>query len=250
MQMVEHFVKVGGQPIHYIRGGTRREGSVPIVLVHGISGATDWWRNNLDFLSGVAEVYALDLPGFGESRAVNKPFRIDNEIETLGGWLAAVGVSRALLVGHSLGGYVVAALSARSPELSAGLVLVDPAIFPPGYSRWRLALGTLRGVFHLSLDFIPTLLKGSIAAGPVTILRAARDLLTRTILDELAKIRAPTLLIWGNKDTVVPVALSQSLIAAMPMPAAEPTLLRGGHVSMWDDPERFNEAVKRFLVGL
>lgn len=251
MRMDEHFIQVGEVRIHYIHGGVLRdEGSVPIVLIHGISGATSWWRKNLDGLSDSCEVYALDLPGFGRSQASARPFCIEKEVAALADWLSAVQVHRALLVGHSLGGYLAALLTARSPELAAGLVLVDPAIFPPGYSYWRLVAGLIKGLFHLSLDFVPTLLRGAIEAGPDTIIKAARDLLAYPIVKELSAIRTRTLLIWGERDTVVPVTLSRFISEATSKDLVGPILLRGGHVSMWDDPDRFNETVRSFWAEI
>jgi pimeloyl-ACP methyl ester carboxylesterase len=168
----------------------------------------------------------------------------------LANWLSALNVHRAVVVGHSLGGYLAALLAARSPKLIAGLVLVDPAIFPPDYGWERLGIGLLRAPFHLSLNFIPTLLRGSVAAGPITLVSAARDLLNCTILNELKTIHVQTLLLWGNADTVVPSALSSSIKAAMPGPVTGPVELRGGHVAMWDDPEGFNKAVTGFASQL
>jgi pimeloyl-ACP methyl ester carboxylesterase len=250
MQSVEDFLQVDDDLIHSIHGGAlRNPGDPPVVLVHGISGSTNWWVNNFDALSELTEVYALDLPGFGRSRT-NKSFDIESEVTALAKWLSAVKLRRAIFVGHSLGGYITAVLSARSPELAAGLVLVDPAIFPPGYSAWRLAFGLMRSPFHLSLDFVPTLLKGAADVGPATMLRAARDLLARPILHELSAIRARTMLVWGNHDIIVPLSLSDGVISALPERPIGPVLLRGGHVSMWDDPDGFNEAMRKFLSEL
>jgi pimeloyl-ACP methyl ester carboxylesterase len=240
------YIEVGGEPIHYVKGGRRVDASPPpIVLVHGLAGDTTWWARNLEPLCRLTEVYALDLPGFGRSRT-QKPFSIDAEFEALGSWLSALKVQRAVVVGHSLGGYLAALLAARSPAQIAGLVLVDPAIFPPDYGWERLGVGLLRSPFHLSLNFIPTLFRGSVRAGPVTLLRAARDLLNCTILDELRAIRTQTLLLWGDADTVVPPALSTAIKTAMPGRVTGSVELRGGHVAMWDDPQRFNKAVTGF----
>src|SRR5258708_1461389 len=123
-----NYIQVDGELIHYVNGGQRVGGNdLPIVLVHGLAGDTTWWRNNLEPLCELTEVYALDLPGFGRSRT-QRPFSIEAQFDALANWLAAVRVRRAILVGHSLGGYLAALLAARSPALVAKLVLVDPAI--------------------------------------------------------------------------------------------------------------------------
>jgi pimeloyl-ACP methyl ester carboxylesterase len=215
-------------------------------MVHGLSGDMTWWRNNLGKLCELTEVYALDLLGFGRSRT-RRRFSLEAQLDALANWLAAVQVHRAIVVGHSLGGYLAALLAARSPATVAKLVLVDPAIFPPGYGWGRLVFGLACAPFHLSLNFIPTLIRGSFTAGPVTLFRAARDLLNVTILDELRPIGAETLLVWGKGDTVVPPALGAAVAMAISGPAVRPVMLRGGHVSMWDDAQGFNDAVAAFV---
>lgn len=245
-----NYIRINGESIHYLSAGRRIDVlDRPIVMVHGLAGDSTWWARNLEPLSLVTEVYALDLPGFGRSRT-EKPFSIEAELEALTGWLFALKLEGAVVVGHSLGGHLAALLAARSPELIAGLVLVDPAIFPEDYGWKRLGVGLLRAPFHLSLNFIPTLLRGSVKAGPVTLVRAARDLLNCTILNELGAIRVQTLLLWGNADTVVPPVLSTMIKAAMPAPVTGPVELRGGHVSRWDDPEGFNKALTGFVSQL
>jgi pimeloyl-ACP methyl ester carboxylesterase len=250
MTIVSAEIQLGDQLVHYVRGGKpSADGDLPIVLVHGLSGATTWWCKNLEFLSQSNEVYALDLPGFGQSPASGK-FSVEYQLQVLGDWLAAIKVRRAILVGHSLGGYLSVLLTVRSPALTAGLVLLDPAIFPPGYSWGRLAIGLLQAPPHTSLDFILTLVKGAWIAGPATILRVARILLSCPIMSQLPSISAETLLLWGNKDTIVPLSLASTIKAAIAGPVQGPVELKGGHVSMWDDPGVFNNAVKDFAARI
>jgi pimeloyl-ACP methyl ester carboxylesterase len=250
MTIVSEQVQLGDQLVHYVHGGKpATDGDLPIVFVHGLSGATIWWRKNLDFLSQSNKVYALDLPGFGQSPS-NGEFSVEYQLKVLADWLAAIKVRRAILVGHSLGGYLSALLTVQSPALTAGLVLVDPAIFPPDYPFWRVALGALQAAPRLPLDFIPTLVKGAWVAGPSTILQVVRVLLSRPIGSRLPSISAETLILWGNKDTVVPPALGAAVRAAISGPVQGPVELRGGHVSMWDDPGVFNDAVKTFAARI
>jgi pimeloyl-ACP methyl ester carboxylesterase len=71
--------------------------------------------------------------------------------------------------------------------------------------------------------------------------------LSRPILSALPSISAETLILWGNKDTVVPPALGSAVKAAITGPVQGIVVLRGGHVSIWDDPDVFNDAVKAFV---
>src|SRR4051812_1427518 len=102
MTIVSDKVQLGDQAVHFVRAGTPAgDGDLPVVLVHGLSGATTWWRKNLEFLSRSNEVFALDLPGFGQSRSDGE-FSVDHQLKVLADWLVAIKVRRAVLVGHSL----------------------------------------------------------------------------------------------------------------------------------------------------
>lgn len=234
--------------VHYIHGGKTGEG-VPVVLVHGLAGATTFWARNLEPLGRRFEVYALDLPGFGNSRTQG-PFDPGHEVAALAGWMSKIGLPKAVFIGHSLGAYLGVKLSVAVPERVVGLVLVAPAIFPPGYGWGRLALGLVPAPFHLSLGFWPTLLRGTWDAGPSTIANVVRELLEHPIDDELRSVRAPTLVVLGKNDTIVPSWVGIRVKDMLGDRAAGPVWLRGGHVAMWDDPEGFERAVLDFVPGL
>jgi len=240
-------IQVGSQPVFYIYsappGGSH---GLPVILVHGVSGTTDWWTKNWAALAAHVDVYALDLPGFGRSPLAGR-FSVDDQIALVQAWMSAVGVTRAILIGHSMGGYIVASVAIRAPERVAALVLVDAAIFAPGRGWLRLVLGLLPAPLFVSLDFWPTLIRGFFAAGLWTVLRAARDLLAKPILQQTSAIRAPTLLLWGRRDTLVPRSVAQGVKAALAHRATGPVFLKGGHVAMWSDPHRFNGEVLAFI---
>jgi pimeloyl-ACP methyl ester carboxylesterase len=112
--LTSDYVQAAGERIHYVKGGHRADASaLPIVLVHGLAGDITWWGRNLEALCGLTEVFALDLPGFGRSWTPG-PFSIETEYEALADWLSGLDdVQRAIVVGHSLGGYLAALLAAR-----------------------------------------------------------------------------------------------------------------------------------------
>jgi len=249
MSFTEEFIQVGGDSIYYVHGGAvGLRGALPLVLVHGLSGATTWWARNLEQLGEHGEVYALDLPGFGRTRS-RSSFDLDDEVTALAAWASAVKVRRAIFVGHSLGGYLAAHLAMRT-ELVAGLVLVDAAIFPPDYGWWRLTLGLLLAPFTVSLSLWPVILAGVRNAGFSTVLRATGALLEGRLWRILPAVRAPTLMIWGRHDTVVPPSLAERMKGRMTNQPTGPVLLRGGHAPMWDDSRAFGEVVRRFSTGL
>ena len=120
-------VEAGGRTLRVGRAGP--ESGIPAVLIHGYAGDLNNWLFNVEALAAVAPVIAIDLPGHGgSSKDVG-----DGSLKTLAGSidaaLRAVGVSRAHLIGHSLGAAAAARLAADHPDLVQSLTLIAPAGF-------------------------------------------------------------------------------------------------------------------------
>lgn len=235
-------VDVGGRPARYRVGGD----GPPVVLVHGLSGSWRWWQSTAAALSDRHRVLLPDLPGHGARPQWRAP-PLAGAPEWLRAWLAAVGVERASLAGHSLGGFVCARLASRHPELVERLVLVAPAGVPER-SLLGSALPLAAGLRHVSPTFLRLLVADATRAGPLTLLRAARDLLDDDLRDELGSVRAPTLLVWGGRDPIVPVRHARTFRSLLP--DARLVVLRDAwHVPMVEQPEAFSAAVAAFLAG-
>ncbi len=237
-------VSVAGLPVRYEVAG---EGD-PVVLVHGLSGSTRWWARNVPDLTEHYRVYLVNLPGFGALRRSGPRFVLAEATSWLLAWMEAVGLRSAHLVGHSMGGYLSLRLAARRPEAVGRLVLVDPA----GMPSHRTMLGHL-GPLLLSArygkpSFLPVLVRDALHAGPFTLLRTARDLLAEDVRDDLRRVEAPTLLVWGKRDPLIPPSIGDVMRAEIP----DSRLLvieRAGHNPMFDRPEDFNGALLAFLAG-
>lgn len=234
-------IRIDGVPIVYEEAGSGE----PLVLIHGLSGSTRWWAKNIEALGRCFHVYSIDLVGFGESRGTH-PFVLSEAAGRLAAWMDQLGIERANIVGHSMGGFIAAELAADFPDRIARLVLVDAAVLPFGYGYLRHLTGLLRALGYTPLSFLPVLATDAWRAGPMAVLKAARELLTADIRPKLSLIDAPTLLVWGEYDTVVPVEIGRQLLQhlrhadLMVIPAA-------GHNPMWGRAEIFNRAVLEFL---
>ncbi len=244
IRLLRHEVRVGGWPINYEVAG---EGE-PIVLVHGLSGSTRWWFRNVPAIAERHRVYLVDLPGFGTMRSLRRRFVLAETATWLSEWLEAVGLERVHLVGHSMGGYVSVRLAASRPELVRRLVLIAPAGVPAERSMLGHLVPLLLAAHYATPAFMPVLVRDALRMGPVTLWRAARDLLAADIRGDLRNIEVPTLLVWGENDPLIPPAVGNLLRAEIPSSRLL-LLQRAGHVPMFDQPKDFDAALLAFLAG-
>jgi pimeloyl-ACP methyl ester carboxylesterase len=239
-----HEARVGGWPVRYQVGG---EGT-PVVFVHGLSGSTLWWARNVPAVAERHRVYLVDLPGFGTMRRSRHRFVLAEATSWLSGWMEAVGLERAHLVGHSMGGYVSTRLAASRPEVVDRLALVAPAGVPAGRSMLGHLFPLLLAARYATPAFLPMLVRDALRMGPTTLWRVARDLLAEDVRADLRKIQAPTLLVWGENDPLIPPAVGDLL--RREIPDSRLLLLRGAaHVPMYDRPAQFDAALLAFLAG-
>jgi pimeloyl-ACP methyl ester carboxylesterase len=235
-------VQVGSVHVRYQVLG---EGDA-VVLVHGLSGSMRWWSRNVRALAQRYQVYVIDLPGFGTMRCVHERFQLVGLADWLLRWMDAVGIKRAHLVGHSMGGYICVLLAAHHPEAVRRLVLVSPAVLSSIYSVWGYVRPVLTSARYVARGFLPVLAYDAARMGPWTLLRTVRDLNRADARNDIAKIQAPTLLVWGENDMLVLPALGERM-HTMIAGSRLVILKRAGHVSMFDQPQQFNELLLAFL---
>lgn len=210
----------------------------PAVLVHGLSGSWRWWSPVSEALAERRSVYVVDLPRLG------RRVRATELARWLGRWVGAVGLERVDLVGHSLGGLVAAELASAQPERLRRLALVAPAGIPCGRGMLsqspRLA-ATLYGVRR----HLPTIVADALRAGPSGLLRGAMFVSDRDLRAELASIRIPSVLVWGEHDRLLPPRIGEEWHRLLP--GSRLVLLSCGHVPMWEAPEQLAGCLLEFL---
>ena len=224
----------------------------PLVLVAGLAGSGLWWRQVAPLLeAGGRRVVLVDLPGFGALGGHRRLLPIVGQAEWLADRLAvdpetAAGID---LVGHSLGGSVCARVAAARPELVRRLVLVAPGGVPT--ERGPLAdLGSLLQMgWYAGPRFWPTLARDARRTGLRSLDAAGRDVRTDDATPLLACILAPTLLLWGDRDTLVPRGDIDRIAAGIA--GARIEVFPGiGHVPMAECPERLAAAIAGFTASL
>jgi len=238
------YVEVEGIRVRYQVMGSGE----PLVLVHGLSASSLWWIRNVQDLAQQYRLYLVDLPGFGAMHYPRGRFVLERAASWLLAWMEAIGLGRAHFIGHSMGGCICLRVAALCPDVVSRLILVSPAILARSRTVWGYVVPLLSSARHLTPHFFVILLFDALRCGPVTLLRAAGDIAAQDMHDEIKAVVAPTLLVWGENDPLVPLTLGH--IVREEMPHADFLLLkRAGHVGMFDQPAAFNAAALEFLKG-
>jgi len=269
--------EVDGLTLHYVVAGR----GPAVVLLHGLGGFAQSWRHTIDALAPRATVFALDLPGFGRSAKPSTAYRLGYFARALHGFLDAVGVAQASVVGHSLGGSVAVTYALTHPSRVERVALV--AALVPGFTfrmsgAYRLIALPLVGevlgwcarpsvykaaiarCFHVprasEVDF---LIEHDYAVRTGTEARAAWLSTARHIRTEFVDHRAdyrraittldlPTLFVHGRQDPAV--APSHATEAASGFPRAALRWVDDcGHFPHLEHPRAVNGWLAEFLVG-
>ncbi|MFL5732604.1 MAG: alpha/beta fold hydrolase, partial [Chloroflexia bacterium] len=244
VRIYDRQVEVVGRPVTYRVAGSGE----PVVLVHGLAGSMRWWARTVPALASRHTVYLVDLPGFGSMRRAPGGFVLKESASWLVAWMRALDLGQAHLVGHSMGGYICLQVAIEEPEAARCLVLVDPAWWPHGRSMFGPLWPLVQECLLPPNKLLPMLVHDALRAGPLTLWRAARDLLAQDALDDLRSARSSTLLVWGEDDALVPASIG--LVLRREIPRSRLLLIKGArHVPMIDRPDIFNQALLSFLAG-
>lgn len=232
MDFESMWLTVGDIDTHYIVGG---EGS-PLVLVHGGGGAgakSDWERN-LHTLARRHRVYAPDMIGFGRTDKPRITYTVRTFIQFFDDFMTALGLDRPILLGHSLGGGVVLAYTLNNPDKVDRLILADSAFITEDVGlmgRFLIRLFTLSA--RLRRDHVYTSLMTSGEASEV-------------LLHRLPEIQVPTLILWGHRDSYLPVRAAYQAHERIKDSRLH-IFKRCGHSPHRQRPDEFNTAVLDFL---
>ena len=252
--------KVFGRTLRYYDIGK----GAPLVLVHGLGGDADQWAFCFERLAAARRVIAIDLLGFGRSDKPLIDYRVAGFVEVLERFVGALGIERAAWVGHSLGGWVVAALALAFPERVEALVLADAAGLESGSAPLPVDFNVstranLRAAFEamfydrrMAGDALVDLAYGlHLERGDGYAIKSALETLASPAekLDgKLGALDVPTLILWGEQDAITPLAMAhawQHEIAGSRLQV----LPRCGHLPMLETPREFAAAIVDFLAS-
>jgi pimeloyl-ACP methyl ester carboxylesterase len=276
-------VRIESHVIHGYRRVFRIAGSgPPLLLIHGIGDSSATWRTIIPTLARRHLVIAPDLLGHGRSAKPRADYSVAAYANGMRDLLGVLGIDRVTLVGHSLGGGVAMQFAYQFPERTERMVLVasggaGQSVSPllraatlPGAAAAlsalqlpgsRLAVGAVVGLLArldtgLGLDapdlrrVVDALPDARSRAAFIRTLRAVVDWRGQvvTMLDRCYLARGmPTVLIWGSRDSVLPVQHAYQARAAMPGSRLE--IFEGaGHFPFRTDPLRFTSLLEEFCA--
>ncbi|WP_295528418.1 alpha/beta fold hydrolase [Novosphingobium sp. Chol11] len=244
-----------------------------LILVHGFGSSLDTWEPWAEALSVRYRVVRFDLPGFGLSGPdPTGDYSDARSMKILIGLMDQLGIARASLIGNSLGGRIVWNLAALHPERVARLVLISPDGFAsPGFEygkppqvplmmkalpyvapremlKQNLAIAYARPA-ALSEETVTRTRDMMLAPGVRrAILARMEQVILRDPAPTLARIKAPVLLLWGEKDGMIPISNAADYMRDLPPGAKLVRLPELGHVPFEENPGRALIPVEAFLA--
>lgn len=251
-----------GQTLSYVEMGPAE--GVPVILIHGYSDNSRSWSLLAPYLPG-RHLIAVDLRGHGGSAAPDCCYAPDSLADDIAGFLDAKQIGQADVVGHSLGSMTGAVLAATHPEKVRKLVLISTAVSVPAAALdWLWAnvpalpdkidpdsqfmLDWYANPNPVPSDFIDRE-RAESAAMPK---QAWMGVLQGTSMTDwtplAARIKAPTLILWGDKDGFFDAAAQERVKAALPS-ARHETFAGFGHNMFWEAPEKVGAMITDFLKG-
>ena len=235
----------------------------PLILLHGFTDNSRSWSLPAPWL-GDRPIYALDLRGHGASDAPACCYGIDALAHDLAGFMDAMGIEKADIVGHSMGSMTGAVFAALYPDRVGDLVLVSSALkVPVGPSGWLWdnvpALThpiDPESQFMLDWYWNPTpvdevflrMERAESAERPAQVWMGGLIGLTLADWSLLApRITAPVMILWGDQDALFGAAEQDALRAALPAARFE-TFAGMGHNMFWEQPQVAGEMIAGFLA--
>lgn len=238
---------VGGFSIHARISEGGAPGALPVVLVHGYGVSGSYMVPLARRLAAELPVYVPDLPGHGRSDKPEWTLRVPELADALRGWMDAVGLRRAALLGNSMGCQIVAELAVRHPERVDRLVLVGPTADAAARTARQQVFRLLRTAPAERLSLALLLAVDYLRAGPKRLVGELRAMLEDRIEDKLAEIEAPALVIRGGRDAIVPrlwaeqVARRLGTDRVLEVPG-------GGHALNYSAPDALMRWIRPFLA--
>jgi pimeloyl-ACP methyl ester carboxylesterase len=244
--------------LYYSQHSERDTETPPLVLIHGAGGTHLYWPPEIRRLRGYC-VYAIDLPGHGKSSTSDGQQSIGEYARVLVQWLETLKLRRAVLVGHSMGSAIVLDMAIHHPEYVVGLGLLGAG------ARLRVLPDLMSYVadqttYYKATDLLVACSFSANAPTHLIELASKRLLETRPsvlysdlvacdrfdVMEQLGKVKQPTLVMCGEDDQLTPLRYAQYLVSSIP--DARLSVIPGaGHMVMLEKPDLVADSLHSFL---
>jgi pimeloyl-ACP methyl ester carboxylesterase len=253
-----HKIKVNGIELAYERRGR----GVPLVLIHGYPLDHTIWDEVVPLLESDFDLILPDLRGFGESGLMEADSSILDFASDIADLLTQLKIKRAILTGHSMGGYVALAFAREYPERMSGLGLISSQLradTPEGkegrYETARQVIAHGVGLVveamtpKLSADArVQAFVRGLISKQkPLALSNALKAMAGRSDSSDLVQtFKFPMVVVHGDADALIPLERGREVKAALP--SAHYAELKGaGHMAMMENPQAVADVLRFFL---
>lgn len=259
------YATVDGMKIFY-----RMEGQgQPIILIHGYPLNDNLFKNQLRKLSQHYKVITPDLPGFGHSEANGDDATLQMYAKAMFGLMDKLGIQKAVIGGHSMGGMTAIEMYKMHPERFDGLILIDTAAIAAPLPRKMLWKGYAQLGQQSDHDKVMTmLLPGEMLSDHTRmhkkqIVREAKQMIREASengivgggkalanrpdnSDVLSDVDVPTLIIVGSEDPITPIAIAKKMHNAID--DSQLAIIKGGsHLAVLEKPQQANRRIMRWM---
>ncbi|MEO6508938.1 MAG: alpha/beta hydrolase [Patescibacteria group bacterium] len=225
-----------------------------LIFLHGWrSNSTLWFKIFPELLQNY-QIYAVDLPGFGQSQVPTTPFTLQDYVDVATSFIQKLSLKKPILIGHSHGGRVGIKLSAAQPELLEKLVLVDSAGIKNDSTDVKLKKGVAKLVKPIfKLPFMKPVrekiyqkmgAEDYVATPEMT--QTFLNVVNEDLSSLLSQIKIETLIIWGENDIDTPISFAHTMNEQIPHSKLA-IIKDAAHYSFLDQPEEFLKPLKNFI---
>ena len=270
-----HFYSVKGIKLHYTENGRGK----PILLLHGLGGCSYDWRGCVDLLAGAGfRVLALDIKGAGLSDKPEKSnYSIKQIADEIRSFVKGKGIGKTIFIGNSFGGVLSLQIAMDDPELIGALVLIDTICYKQDLPYY-FDLFSIPWLPEQIIHILPTrtilvkVLKSCYANPDLlkeeeidqylleinregrreALIETVRQLVpdnSEDFTNKIAKINIPTLIIWGDKDTAIPIEHAKKLNSEIKGSRLE-IVANCGHTPNQEKPQEVCILITDFLNRL
>jgi pimeloyl-ACP methyl ester carboxylesterase len=241
------WMQVDGRRVHARHADPEDAAAAPVVCVHGVGVSSRYMVATMAELASMFDVWAVDLPGFGLTDKPPEVLDVVGLADALAAWIRVAGLGRPALLANSVGCQVAVDCAVRHPDRVGRMVLVGPTMDPAARTAPRQVLRWLGNLPGERPGQLPLILADYADAGVGRALRTFGRALADPIEDKLPLVQAPTLVVRGGRDRIVPQAWAEEVTRLLPR--GRLAVVAGApHTVNFAAPGALAELVRPFLV--